>query len=116
MAIVTNALRDLHGKLPPDEVVAAVTNRIDRLKALLHMYFPDASPLLAEYDQATFAPVAKHSETFKEIEAKPDLTLDQKLAKVKRSKVDCETAITSITTETLVKIRSFMNAEVKKLI
>ena len=72
MASVMTAIKDLHGAIPSENLpVKANLNRIDRLKALLHMYFPNAAPILSEFEKASYGPIAKHAETFNELRHGP---------------------------------------------
>jgi hypothetical protein len=110
---VFTALRDVHGM--KDEDAKPFDIGMDRLKSLLMMYFPEAAPIIAEYDREIVGPINSHSERFAAVKLKTHLPIQDKLREVKQSALTCTDERNSIVIRFLAKTRAFMDSEVQKL-
>lgn len=114
-AVVLHALRDFHGGLS-EQIDFAPTVQLDRLRALLYMYFPGAEETLYAHAQAAYELSKRHSELIAEVQADQALNPEERLRRVKQSQLDTAQETNTLVMETVGKVSVFMSAEVKKLV
>jgi hypothetical protein len=113
-AAVIHAFHDLHGKLEGPLGFSPEVS-FDRVNALLWMYFPGAEQIMVDHTTGIHEATKKHSELFAAVDADAGLTVEEKLKRIKQSKLDSANANLQLTIKTVSALRMFMNKEVKKL-
>ena len=110
-----HAIEDANGLAPGGRPVDHLPS-LDRLKALVTMYFPSARPIIEELDRKIFPSLTQHAKLIADLIEKEDLEISDKVHRMRNSQLELARITASETVVAMMKLRGFMDGVVPNLI
>jgi hypothetical protein len=100
----------------PNTELPELTPALGRLRALVNMYFPDGTRLIADYDIAVHKPIKAFGDAIADIESNQEMPVNERLQAMKEARTKCVKEASELLIKLLGELTFFMNDEVGTLL